>query len=107
MSQDRRDIKDEIVRLRLLPLLSIDLGGEVELFGIRDDVCRYQNRSNGCELVKGLRIAVLASRLLRPLPESRRDVVANCVAQDIRCWIFVVLKIFAVFSNDNGKLALR
>lgn len=83
MPDEARNVEDHVVSSGLLPQLSVDVRGDLELRGVADHVGRGYDGTQGAKLVHRLAVAVLTARARLVLPVARRDVVADRVAQHI------------------------
>lgn len=59
MPKDGRDAEDQVVRLAILPEISVDPGFQRQRFGIGDCFSRGDYWPNGAEVVERLSVAML------------------------------------------------
>lgn len=71
MPNNRRDIKDQIIRFGILSLFPVDEGLERQFCRIGYLCCRAEDGSNWRKVIKGFGVAMLAACSYGILPVSR------------------------------------
>lgn len=104
--QYSRNVMDQVVGRRVLSLFAIHKSLQMQSSRLWNCGRRCNDWTNRSKLVERFRIAMLPATALWSLPVTRRDVVANGVAENIGRGIFVFSEIFEVFADDYCELAL-
>lgn len=106
-TDDCSHTEEQVIRPCVLSDFSVDLCRESQIGSIRHCFRRCNDRSQGAELVKGLRVAGLRAGPFRCLPVSRRDIVSYRITQYIVERVFVLAQVQGCFANDGAQFTLE
>lgn len=92
---------NHVICAGILPNLSVEGCGKLQILGIGHGVSQHDRRSYGRKAIKGLGITILASTRARELEVARAHIVATGIAEDVGESLGSG-DIFRVAADDDG-----